>query len=135
MRYRVPSPGAAGAASLATPVGPTVAQGGSPRRYEITAVRYVPDANITAQATNFRTLQLVNKGQDGLQTMVIATLPLSTAGTNDMVRQQAKVIPQPATPQGNAIVREGDVLQWESNLTGTGLVDPGGEVITTEQVM
>lgn len=89
----------------------------------ITAVTYVPDATITGVATNSRRLDLVNKGQAGAGTNVVASL-LFASGVN-ATNFDETVITLSATP-ANLVVAAGDVLALASVHTGTGIVDPGG---------
>lgn len=94
----------------------------------VTAVEYVPEAAITGAATNNRTVSLVNKGQAGSGTTVVATLNFAS-GVNAVANDQ-KTIPLSATA-ADLVVAEGDVLQWRSVAVGTGIADPGGLVKVT----
>jgi hypothetical protein len=94
----------------------------------VTAVTYTPDTTITGAATNNRTVQLVNKGQTGAGSTVIASLNFAS-GTNATGGDE-KTIPLSGTP-ANLIVAAGDVLEWQSNAVGTGIADPGGLVKVT----
>jgi hypothetical protein len=124
---RVTIPAAAAAASATTPLPAAT------RRYRITAVTYEPEAQLTGQATNFRTLRVVNKGPAGALTIVLALLDFNAAVVIARVRQ-ARTIPLTNTAEGAPVVREGDVVQVESVPTGTGLADPGGTVEIAEEV-
>jgi hypothetical protein len=94
----------------------------------VTAVEYVPESAITGAATNNRTVSLVNKGQAGSGTTVIATLNFAS-GVNAAANDQ-KTIPLSGTA-ADLVVAEGDVLQWRSVAVGTGIADPGGLVRVT----
>jgi hypothetical protein len=94
----------------------------------VTAVEYIPEAAITGAATNNRTVSLVNKGQAGSGTTVIATLNFAS-GVNATANDQ-KTIPLSATA-ADLVIAEGDVLQWRSVAVGTGIADPGGLVRVT----
>jgi hypothetical protein len=119
------------AASQTTVLGPVAADGGQPRAFRVTKVEYEPDAQLTGQATNFRTVQLVNKGPTGALTAVLAQFAFDAAA--DIARlRQARDIPLLNPTEGTPVVREGDQLQWESVPTGTGLADPGGTVYVSE---
>lgn len=96
----------------------------------IAGVSYVPEALITGAATNSRTLQVVNKGQDGAGVAVVATLAL-VAGVNAPAFDETSLTLS-ATP-ANLVVLEGDVLSLQSNHVGTGIADPGGDFIVTIQ--
>lgn len=91
----------------------------------ITGVTYVPDATITGAATNNRRLDLVNKGQSGSGTTVIATLGFGN-GTN-ATGYDEKAITLSATAS-DLVVAAGDVLALASIHVGTGITDPGGLV-------
>jgi len=108
-------------------VGAAVAQdqnvGEAPFAGTVTSVSYTPEANLVGTATNFRTLRLLNKGQDGNGTTVIASLAFdSGAVTADDFDERAIPI------TGNAQVAAGDILAWDETVTGTGLASPGGLV-------
>lgn len=91
----------------------------------VSSVSYMPVAALSGAATNSRTLNLINKAQDGSGSTVVATLAL-VAGVN-LVAFDEKAITLSATP-ANLVVAAGDVLHWQSLHIGTGIVDPGGEV-------
>jgi hypothetical protein len=123
---RVTIPAAAAAAST------TTALPAAHRRYRITGVSYEPETTLTGQATNFRTVRIVNKGPAGALTIVLAELAFSAAGTIARARQ-ARTIPLLNTAEGPPLIREGDVVQVESVPTGTGLADPGGTVLIEDE--
>lgn len=87
---------------------------------------YVPSAAITGANTNSRTLTLTNRGQDGTGTTVVATLAL-TSGVN-AAADDAKALTLSGTA-ANLVVAAGDVLTFDSVHVGTGITDPGGQVI------
>jgi hypothetical protein len=91
----------------------------------VASVTYSPDATITGAATNNRTVSLVNKGQSGAGSTVIATLNFGN-GTNAAAGDE-KTIPLSGTA-ANLVVASGDVLEWQSTHIGTGIADPGGLV-------
>lgn len=92
----------------------------------VSSVVYVPKANITGANTDTRTVSLINKGQDGNGTTVVATLAMvSGVNSNDF---DEKTITLSATA-ADLVVADGDVLAWRSVHSGsTGLADPGGTV-------
>lgn len=102
--------------------------GEAPLAGTITAVSFVPEANVTGDNTNKRTLTLVNKGADGNGTTVAATLDFVT-GTNgadfDELAFTLSVV------AGATTVAEGDVLAVVEAVAGTGLANPGGRVEVT----
>jgi hypothetical protein len=125
MRVNVPGRAAA-AATLVSTLGP------AGRSFRVGAVEYLPAADVTGVATNSLTVQLVNGGPDGSLSLVVAQLAL-VAGVN-ATRRQAKPITLTAT-NGAPIVLEDDQLRWESVKVGTGLTDPGGTVLISEQAL
>lgn len=95
----------------------------------VTAVKYIPKADITGANTDSRTVSLVNKGADGNGTTVVATLAM-VSGVNSADFDE-KTITLSATA-ADLVVADGDVLAWTSVHVGsTGLADPGGTVKVT----
>jgi hypothetical protein len=90
----------------------------------VTNVTYTPVAAITGAATNNRTISVINRGQDGTGSTVVATLNFA-AGVNAAAFDE-KAIP---ITGGNATVAAGDVLEGRSTSVGTGIADPGGRLI------
>lgn len=92
----------------------------------VSGVNYIPDTVLTGANTDTRTLVLVNKGQSGAGTTVVATKAF-TAGVNAPA-DDSTAITLSATA-ANLVVAAGDVLAWQSTHAGsTGLADPGGVV-------
>lgn len=89
----------------------------------VAAVTYIPATVLTGADTNSRTLVLVNKGQSGSGSTVIATKAF-TSGVN-IAADDEGVITLSGTA-ANLVVAAGDVLVWQSTHVGTGLADPGG---------
>ncbi len=104
--------------------------GEAPFAGTVTGVSYTPEADITGAASPAsRTFTVVNKGQDGNGTTVVATLAM-TAGVN-ATDFDAKDFTLSAVA-GATTVAQGDVLAFVSTpVGGTGLVDPGGLVKVT----
>src|SRR5688572_24992635 len=94
----------------------------------VTSVTYTPEAASTGDNTNKRTYTLVNKGQAGAGTTVIATLDLVTG--NNLVAFDEKAATLSVVANAVNVV-QGDILAWTSTHAGTGLVDPGGTVKVT----
>lgn len=97
----------------------------APRDGTVTAVTYSTVTAITGANTNTRSVTLVNKGQAGAGTAVVATLQFDS-GVNTVASDE-KTITLSATP-ANLVLVAGDVLQWQSTHIGTGIADPGGLV-------
>lgn len=95
----------------------------------VTAVSFTPEAAMTGHTTESRTLTLVNKGQAGIGTVVIATLAF--IATVDGVAFDAKAFTLSVVAGATTVVA-GDTLALVSTHVGTtGLADPGGRVEVT----
>lgn len=124
------------AAAHQVPVGPQATVGSdlntnvlsAPRAGTLSAVGYATVTAITGANTNTRSVTLVNKGQAGSGTAVMATLQFDS-GVNTTANVP-KTITLSATP-ANLVVVAGDVLQWQSTHIGTGIADPGGLLLVT----
>jgi len=103
----------------------TIPIGRAPFAGAVSGVTYTPSADITGAATNNRRFQLINKGQDGNGTTVVATLSFGS-GTNASDFDET-TIPLTATVADRSVAT-GDVLAWFSDSVGTGIADPGGLV-------
>lgn len=89
----------------------------------VTEATYAPDSAITGAATNNRTISIVNKGQDGTGTTVVATLQFVNA-TNIAASDEGSLTLSGTA--ANLVVAAGDVLAFVSTHVGTGIADPGG---------
>ena len=87
----------------------------------VVGVRMIPSAGITANATNFRTLTVRNKGTNGL-TGTTAVASRSWAATNS-VASTPELFTLSGTP-ANLEVKAGDVLELHQNAAAAGLVIP-----------
>lgn len=94
----------------------------------VNSVEFIPSWNLTGANTNSRTLTLYNRGAAGAGTAVVAQLAL-TSGVN-LSKGVPKVITLGAA--ADRVIVVGDVLQWESLHVGSGLPDPGGQVIVQQ---
>lgn len=112
---------------LATTV-TTVAE--APFAGTVTGVTYTAPAAVTGAASPAsRTVSLINKGQAGVGTAVVASLAL--LGGVNLVAFDEKDLTLSATA-ADLVVVAGDILAWSSApVGGTGLVDPGGVVQIT----
>lgn len=102
--------------------------GRAPFAGTVQAVTYTPDAAITGANTNYRSVRLRNRGAAGSGTTVVAELDF-TSGVNATAFDE-KTVPLSGTA-ANLVLAEGDILEWFSDATGTGLADPGGLVRVT----
>jgi hypothetical protein len=109
----------------ATAVDDTIILGEAPFAGTVTEVTYTPDAATTGANTNTRRLALINRGQAGAGTTVVAELQLD-AGVNTVAGDE-RAIPLSGTP-ANLVLAAGDVLAWFSDAVGTGIADAGGLV-------
>lgn len=120
LRSRIPAQSAATTANQAI--------GEAPYDATVTGVTFAPDAAITGATATKRTLTLVNKGQDGTGTTVIATLDLVT-GVNPAAFDEF-AFTLSGTP-ANLLVNSDDVLSVQEAVTSTGTANPGGVVEVT----
>lgn len=111
----------------ATAQGATADQtvGEAPFAGEVTGASYTPEANITGDSTNSRTLTIVNKGADGNGTTVVATLAFTTGVNATDFNEQAFTL---SAVDGATDVAAGDILAVVSTHVASGLADPGGLV-------
>lgn len=124
------------APTLTAPVQPVATAGNdlntvamiAPRAGTVTAVTYTTVTAITGANTNTRSVSLVNKGQSGAGSTVIATLEFDS-GVNTVAGDE-KAITLSATA-ANLVVAAGDVLVWQSTHLASGIADPGGLVAVT----
>jgi hypothetical protein len=94
----------------------------------VSAVTYAPVTAITGANTNTRSVSLVNKGQAGAGSTVIAIIQYNS-GVNAAASDE-NTVTLSGTP-ANLVVAAGDILQWQSTAVGTGIADPGGLVAVT----
>lgn len=101
--------------------------GEAPFAGTVTAVTYTAPAAVTGAASPAsRTVSLINKGQTGVGTTVVASLAL--LGGVNLVAYDEKALTLSATA-ADLVIATGDILAWSSApVGGTGLVDPGGLV-------
>lgn len=94
----------------------------------VTAFTFTPEAAITGDSTNTRTLALQNRGQAGVGAAVVATLAF-TAGNNGVAFDEKSFVL--SVVAGATTVVEGDILVVVETVAGTGLANPGGRVEVT----
>lgn len=116
----VPAQGTAGAAQ-------DEAVAKAPFAGTVTAVSIVPEANLAADNTNNRTIRLLNKGQAGAGSTVIASYQSNVAGGN-LTAFDEKALTLSGTP-ANLVVAEGDVLAADEVVAGTGVAHSGYTLI------
>lgn len=92
----------------------------------VTKVEYIPSTVLTGANTDSRTVQVVNKGQSGAGTTVVASKAF-TSGVNAPADDNTALTLSAVA--GATTVAAGDILVLQSNHVGsTGLADPGGLV-------
>jgi hypothetical protein len=94
----------------------------------VTGCTFTPEAAITGDTTNTRTLTLQNRGQAGSSTTVVATLALITGVTVAQFDERAFTLSGTA---GATTVAEGDILAVVETVGASGLANPGGWVEVT----
>lgn len=113
-------------AADATDAESTTILGRAPFIGEITGVSFIPNAAITGAATDNRKIAIVNKGAAGVGTTEAAGLTFA-AGVNGVAFDEKAVTLSAVT--GATDVAVGDVLAVASTAPGTGLANPGGQII------
>jgi hypothetical protein len=103
----------------------SISVGVAPFDGTVTSVTYTPPATLTGANTNSRTLSLINKGQSGSGSAVVAETAF-TSGINATAFDE-KALTLSGT-SSKLEVKAGDVLAFVSTHIGEGLADPGGEV-------
>jgi hypothetical protein len=101
--------------------------GEAPFAGEVTAVSLISEGAVTANATNYRTFTVVNKGQDGSGSTVVATLALDTPTTDDLAAKDEKAFVLSAVEHATEIA-EGDVLIVSEAVTASGLAHSGYQI-------
>jgi hypothetical protein len=92
----------------------------------VSAVRLIPEAALTADNTNNRTFRLLNKGQTGAGSTVIASYQSNVAG-GSLVAFDEKPLTLSGTA-ANLVVAAGDVLVLDETVAGTGVAHSGFRV-------
>lgn len=94
----------------------------------VSAASFTPEAAITGDTTNTRTLTLVNKGQAGAGTTVVGTIAFITANNGVAFDEKPFVL---SVVAGATTVVEGDILAVVETVGASGLANPGGRVEVT----
>jgi hypothetical protein len=94
----------------------------------VTAVKLVPEAALTGNATNYRTFRVVNKGQAGAGTTVVASLATDATPAKDLVAFDEKTIPL-SVVAGATTVAAGDVLAVDETVAASGIAHSGYRII------
>lgn len=104
--------------------------GEAPYAGTVTEVTIIPEAAVTAHGTNYRTFRVVNKGQAGAGTTVVATFATDTVTTDDLAAFDEKTIPLSGTA-ANLVVAEGDVLVADETVAAAGVAHGGYTIKVT----
>jgi hypothetical protein len=93
----------------------------------VTEATLIPEAAVAANATNYRTFRVLNRGQAGAGTTVVASL---ATDTNSLVAFDEKALTLSGTA-ANLVVAEGDVLVADETTAGTGVAHSGYTIEVT----
>lgn len=91
----------------------------------VTSCTFTPEAAITGATATARTFTLVNKGQAGAGTTVVATLAYTTGINGVAFDEQAFTL---SVVAGATTVVEGDILVVAEAVAGAGTANPGGNI-------
>lgn len=91
----------------------------------VTEVTYIPEADVTAHASNIRNFRVVNKGQSGAGSTVVATR--STVTSNGQTAYDEWTVTLSAVA-GATTVAAGDVLVLDETVGASGVAHGGGVV-------
>ena len=90
------------------------------------------DTQAGGAAANHRMLSLYNRGSAaGTGTTRVATLDLTSAAAGGTLTNNVASSLTLTSTTTFLTVAAGDVLEWESSMSATGMNDPGGRVIIT----
>lgn len=104
----------------------------APYAATISAVQYVPNGTQAGGiAANHRLLSLYNRGAAGTGTTRVATLDLTSGVAGGTLTDNVPSSLTLTATTSFLTVAAGDVLEWESSMSATGMLDPGGRVIVT----
>ena len=104
-----------------TNAGPVV-----PIKGTLVQVQFIPSTAITANATNFSTLTIQNKGTSGLSGTTVMASRAWSAGNSVLSTPENFALSGTAA---NLEVQAGDVLQIVQTHGGTGLIIPAGSFV------
>jgi len=91
----------------------------------VTAASILPEAAVTGATATARTFTIINKGQAGVGTTVVATLALIT--TVDLVAFDEKDFTLSVVANATTVAK-GDVLAVAETVAGAGTAHTGGKV-------
>lgn len=97
----------------------------APYAGRITKVDWIPKAAVTANGTNYFTLNVRNRGANGSGTTLAATRAYSATNSTALKGESFTV----SGTRANTVVAAGDTITVERLVTGTGLASPAGTVV------
>ena len=98
--------------------------GEAPFAGTVTEATIIAEVAVVANATNFRTFRVVNKGQGGAGSTVVASHATDTPTTDDLAAFDEKALTLSGTAS-NLVVAEGDVLAADETVTAAGVAHGG----------
>lgn len=104
--------------------------GEAPFAGTVTEVTITPEAAVTAHGTNYRTFRVVNKGQAGAGTTVVASFATDTVTTDDLVAFDEKALTLSAVANATTVA-EGDVLVADETVAAAGVAHGGYTIQVT----
>ncbi len=102
--------------------------GKAPFAGRVKSVSIIPEAALVANATNFRTFRVVNKGQTGVGTTLVASHATDTPTTDDLAAFREKTLVLSGTA-ANLVVAKGDVLAADETVAASGVAHSGYKVV------
>jgi hypothetical protein len=91
---------------------------------EVKSVLIVPEAALTGHATNYRTFRVINKGQGGAGTTVVASFATDTPTTDDMAAFDERAIPLSLVANATKVAA-GDILAADETVAAAGVAHSG----------
>lgn len=101
--------------------------GEAPFAGTVTEVRIVPEAAVVGHASNYRTFRLVNKGQSGAGSTVVASHATDATPSKDLAAFDEKSLALSGSA-GATTVAEGDVLAVDETVASAGVAHSGYKV-------
>lgn len=96
----------------------------------VTGVQYVPNATQAGGIdVNHRMLRVFNRGAAGTATASVAVLDLTSANANGTLIDNSAASFSLATSTALLAFTAGDVFEYQSSMSATGMNDPGGRAI------
>lgn len=100
--------------------------GDAPVTGTVTAVSIISEAAVAADAVNNRTFRIINKGQAGTGTTVVASHQTTTGGALVAFDEKPATL---STVTAATTVAAGDILAADEVVTGTGQAHAGYKVV------